>query len=345
MLRFMGSQRVGHQARQRQGPSASQGTLTPEPQAHRRPPLRPLLSPAGSWPPPPAPPPPVPHPPLKTPLQARHSALRLSSIGSTHSSKRGPADPRLPLPGELLEGLEGEAGSRTSCVLRAAERTAGGPAGTAGPSMPQQRPQQTFSGGLHQTGGGRSEMYTHPGHSRALNWTVTGLDDGAGPARQSWGGRLFYRQSQARLWDAAGGHTLRCRGAGGRALGAQTRPAGPLPGSGAGARWPQCVTLGSASSAMRPSSAQTSHPPWWAGTPSPIRRDPQALAHWGSPQCPGCTCVYGRRLCLRPWAVEGDVFTSVQSQSCPTRCDPVDYSMPGLSVHQQFLEFTQTNVH
>lgn len=46
------------------------------------------------------------------------------------------------------------------------------------------------------------------------------------------------------------------------ALGAQTRPASPPPGSGAGARWPQCVMLGSASSAMRPSSAQMSHPPW-----------------------------------------------------------------------------------
>ena len=37
-------------------------------------------------------------------------------------------------------------------------------------------------------------------------------------------------------------------------------------------------------------------------------------------------------------------FCSV-SQSCPTLCNPVNCSMPGLPVHHQLLEFTQTNVH
>ena len=37
-------------------------------------------------------------------------------------------------------------------------------------------------------------------------------------------------------------------------------------------------------------------------------------------------------------------FSSV-AQSCPTLCDPMDRSMPGLSVHHQLLEFTQTHVH
>ena len=37
-------------------------------------------------------------------------------------------------------------------------------------------------------------------------------------------------------------------------------------------------------------------------------------------------------------------FNSV-TQSCPTLCDPMDYSMPSLSVHHQLLEFTQTHVH
>ena len=32
-------------------------------------------------------------------------------------------------------------------------------------------------------------------------------------------------------------------------------------------------------------------------------------------------------------------------QSCPTLCDPMDYSMPGLPVHHQLPEFTQTHVH
>ena len=37
-------------------------------------------------------------------------------------------------------------------------------------------------------------------------------------------------------------------------------------------------------------------------------------------------------------------FSSV-TQSCPTLCDPVNCSMPGLPVYHQLLEFTQTHVH
>ena len=33
------------------------------------------------------------------------------------------------------------------------------------------------------------------------------------------------------------------------------------------------------------------------------------------------------------------------SQSCPTLCDPMNCSMPGLSGHHQLSEFTQTHVH
>ena len=32
-------------------------------------------------------------------------------------------------------------------------------------------------------------------------------------------------------------------------------------------------------------------------------------------------------------------------QSCPTLCDPMNHSMPGIRVHHQLLEFTQTHVH
>ena len=37
-------------------------------------------------------------------------------------------------------------------------------------------------------------------------------------------------------------------------------------------------------------------------------------------------------------------FSSV-TQSCPTLCDPMNRSTPGLPVHHQLLEFTQTHVH
>jgi len=42
-------------------------------------------------------------------------------------------------------------------------------------------------------------------------------------------------------------------------------------------------------------------------------------------------------------------FSSVQfssvTQSCPTLCDPMNRSTPGLPVHHQLTEFTQTHVH
>ena len=37
-------------------------------------------------------------------------------------------------------------------------------------------------------------------------------------------------------------------------------------------------------------------------------------------------------------------FSSIV-QSCPTLCDPMDCSTPGLPVHHQLPEFTQTHVH
>ena len=36
---------------------------------------------------------------------------------------------------------------------------------------------------------------------------------------------------------------------------------------------------------------------------------------------------------------------SLVAQSCPTLCDPMNRSMPGLPVHHQLLEFTQTHAH
>ena len=42
-------------------------------------------------------------------------------------------------------------------------------------------------------------------------------------------------------------------------------------------------------------------------------------------------------------------FSSVQSssvaQSCPTLCDPMNCSMPGLPIHHHLPQFTQTHIH
>ena len=45
-----------------------------------------------------------------------------------------------------------------------------------------------------------------------------------------------------------------------------------------------------------------------------------------------------------PLLSSGQTFSSV-AQSCRTLCDPMNHSMPGLPVHHQLREFTQTQVH
>ena len=44
---------------------------------------------------------------------------------------------------------------------------------------------------------------------------------------------------------------------------------------------------------------------------------------------------------MHPTSVQ---FSSV-AQLCPTLCNPINHSMPGLPVHHQLPEFTQTHVH
>ena len=41
--------------------------------------------------------------------------------------------------------------------------------------------------------------------------------------------------------------------------------------------------------------------------------------------------------------LRGSVHFSSVTQSCPTLCDPMNRSMPGLPVHHQLPEFTQTH--
>ena len=45
-----------------------------------------------------------------------------------------------------------------------------------------------------------------------------------------------------------------------------------------------------------------------------------------------------------PVLLRGVQFSSV-TQSCSTLCDPMNHSTPGLPVHHQLQEFTQTHVH
>ena len=60
-------------------------------------------------------------------------------------------------------------------------------------------------------------------------------------------------------------------------------------------------------------------------------------------------CFPIERKCLNNSVYKESKFFSVQfssvTQSCPTFCDPMNYSTPGLPVHHQLPEFTQTHVH
>ena len=48
------------------------------------------------------------------------------------------------------------------------------------------------------------------------------------------------------------------------------------------------------------------------------------------------TLLYTRR---------GQIRSDEFAQLCPTLCDPMNRSMPGLPVHHQLPEFTETHVH
>ena len=56
-------------------------------------------------------------------------------------------------------------------------------------------------------------------------------------------------------------------------------------------------------------------------------------------------CWWECKLVQPLWrSIRSDQIRSV-AQSCPTLCDPMNCSTPGLPVHHQLREFTQTHVH
>ena len=83
-----------------------------------------------------------------------------------------------------------------------------------------------------------------------------------------------------------------------------------------------------------------------------------AFFHWNSVSlCTAsfCTPRKGKLACFSSYLLnsyfcipitcdESVQFSSV-TQSCPTLCDPMNHSTPGLPVHHQLPEFTQTHVH
>ena len=52
----------------------------------------------------------------------------------------------------------------------------------------------------------------------------------------------------------------------------------------------------------------------------------------------------GTQIDTEKWRTLSAQLSSV-AQSCPTLCDPMNHSTPGIPVHHQLPEFTQTHVH
>ena len=50
-------------------------------------------------------------------------------------------------------------------------------------------------------------------------------------------------------------------------------------------------------------------------------------------------------ICKCHTTMHGKPQTRSVAQSCPTLCNPMNHSTPGLPVHHQLPEFTETNVH
>ena len=85
----------------------------------------------------------------------------------------------------------------------------------------------------------------------------------------------------------------------------------------------------SASTSVLPINIQDWFPLEWTG--------------WTSLQSKGFSRVFSNTT-VQKHQFFGIQFSSV-TQSCPTLCDPMNHNTPGLPVHHQLREFTQTHVH
>ena len=79
---------------------------------------------------------------------------------------------------------------------------------------------------------------------------------------------------------------------------------------------------------------------YWSGFPFP---SPGDLPKPGIE--PGCPVLQADALPSEPPGKSPSPQFSSVAQSCPTLCDPMYRSTPGLPVHHQLPEFTQTHVH
>ena len=91
---------------------------------------------------------------------------------------------------------------------------------------------------------------------------------------------------------------------------------------------------------------------WGGGCPLPLwryghasRRKPSVTVPLALfPSLGDLSLVQSVVQCLKAVVFSSVQFSSV-AQSCPTLCDPRNRSTPGLPIHHQLPEFTQTHIH
>ena len=89
---------------------------------------------------------------------------------------------------------------------------------------------------------------------------------------------------------------------------------------------------------------------------APVGSTVSICVHWNFTMMFGCTLLFSLVSFLKMYntscflscpTLNFSLFIQFSSvaQSCPTLCDPMNRSTPGLPVHHQLREFTQTHVH
>ena len=84
-----------------------------------------------------------------------------------------------------------------------------------------------------------------------------------------------------------------------------------------------------------PPSMEFSRQEYWSGLPFPSIKMAKKMDNMKCGQGCGAIGIF----------IHCSVQFSSVTQSCPTLCNPMNHSTPGLPVHHQLPEFTQTHVH
>ena len=84
---------------------------------------------------------------------------------------------------------------------------------------------------------------------------------------------------------------------------------------------------------------------WTMACQAPLTVGFSKQEYWSGLPCPPSGDLPDPRIELKSLTSPALVWFSSVTQLCPTFCDPMNCSTPGLPVHHQLPESTQTHVH